>query len=217
MAKLAKRKIILLSKILNVYTGIGVALTVIATLLFVTPVLPSIWYRLNTDATNEEVELLTNPASEVTDADGEEEPAEPEFPPIDPTLPGTNMLIIQSVGVNGEIHEGANAKATLEKGIWRAPDYGTPMDPYPTILAAHRFGYIYWSGEFRKTQSFFNLPQTNVGDTVEVIWGRRRFEYTIYRAEDSTQIKDYGADLILYTCRLFNSPVRVIRYAERTN
>ena len=57
----------------------------------------------------------------------------------------------------------------------------------------------------------------SIGDRIEIIWGQRKYVYEIYRAEDSTGIQDYEADLILYTCRLFNSPTRIFRYANRVN
>jgi hypothetical protein len=65
--------------------------------------------------------------------------------------------------------------------------------------------------------SFFSLPKTRVGDKIDIIWGQRKYEYEIYKAETKTQISDYDADLILYTCLLYNSPDRIFRYARRIN
>lgn len=206
-----------LDRLLNTYTIIGVVLIVIATILLVTPALPYIWYRLNGGATEDEIAQITQALEEQPDTPEPPDtpPEEPELPPIDRSLPSTNMIIISSIGVNSEIQEGENGSAALENGIWRVPNFGTPEDTISVILAGHRFGYIYWSSDFRTKSSFFNLPKTGVGDEVTLIWGQREYTYEIYEAKDGTYIDDYDADLILYTCRLFNSPVRVFRYAKR--
>jgi len=204
----------ILMHILNVYTAIGILLVTIATVLFITPALPYLWYRFNDDATNQEVEHIASPTHENSSANSNPVP-ETSLPPFDETLPTTNILSIPSIGVYGEIHEGSIAKSALEKGVWRVDTFGTPEDSASMILASHRFGYLTWSSSFRTANSFFNLPKTKVGDTVEIIWNQRSYTYRIYKTEDTTAIDDYSADLILYTCRLFNSPVRVFRYAER--
>ena len=212
-----------LTSILNVYTGIGIVLIIAATVIFLTPALPALWYRLDTGATEQEAETIAEPTEESSDESfndviaAEPDTDIPELPPFDSSLTETNTLIIDSIGVVGKIHEGSNADAELDKGIWRVPSFGTPEDNNSIILAAHRFGYVYWSNDFRTKNSFYNLPKTHVGDTVEIIWNQRLYEYRIYKVEDSTAINDYGADLIMYTCRMFNSPVRIFRYAERTN
>lgn len=220
------RKLRALNKVLNIYTLFGVVLWILATVFILVPSFPYIWYRINNDATGDEVETIVTPTEEDADSDSsfadiiekyQEDEDEVDLPEFDESLSNTNTLIISKIGVNGEIHEGTNAKATLEEGIWRVNDFGTPEDKTSIILAAHRFGYIYWSNDFRRTQSFFNLPKTGVGDHIEIVWNQRKYEYEIYRAEDSTVIQDYDADLILYTCRMFNSPVRVFRYARRVN
>lgn len=140
----------------------------------------------------------------------------PSLPDVDPSLPAENGLIIDKIGVRGEIHEGEDVKNILRAGIWRVPDFGTPPEnSRPVILAAHRWGYLEWSASFRRLNSFYNLPQLKVGDTIKVIWEQRQYEYKVYSTETGTQITDYDADLILYTCQLWNSPVRFFVYADR--
>ncbi|MBN1617925.1 sortase [Candidatus Dojkabacteria bacterium] len=212
-----------LKGILNLYTLIGFVFWILATIFIFIPYFPHIWYRLNANAIDSEVDSITSPAENSSDPgsfsnrinDNPEEKV--ELPEFDKDLPKDNMLIIDKIGVNGIIQEGIDAEAILETGLWRVNDFGTPEDGNTIIIAAHRFGYIYWTNEFRKTNSFYNLPQTTVGDRIYIIWNQRRYEYEIYKAEDSTEINDYNADLILYTCRMFNSPVRVFRYAKRVN
>ncbi|MBN2100311.1 sortase [Candidatus Dojkabacteria bacterium] len=219
----------LLNKILNIYTLIGFALIALSLVFLLTPSLPYLWYLVNKGATDQEIDSLVGPVQPRADPEisfediikkYEENYANEDkvkLPELDKSLTKKNTLIIPNIGVNGEIHEGTNAEKTLEKGIWRVNDYGTPEDKVPIILAAHRFGYITWSWDFRKKDSFYYLPKTKVGDKVEIIWKQRKYKYEIYKAEENTQIKDYNADLILYTCKLFNSPVRVFRYAKRVN
>lgn len=211
-----KRKV--LSRILSCYTITGVCFIVLAIILFLTPALPYLWYRINQNATTDEAQSLQFPViQDPQESDILKDPLDLELPPFDGTLTNINTLSIPSIGVQGEIHENPDAVNGLELGIWRAYEWGTPESQFTTILAAHRFGYISWTSDFRTTQSFYSLPNTKVDDTIEIIWNQRRYEYRIYKAEDGTGVTDYNADLILYTCRIFNSPVRVFRYAERTN
>ncbi len=218
----SKKKLHALNRLLKVYTGLGILLWVIATVLIFIPIFPFLWYRINAGATQSDLNTITAPTQGTTDntfikvlPGGSN--TKTELPPQDTTLPKTNTLRIPTIGVNGTILEGTDADQILRKGIWRVNDFGTPEYKKTIILAAHRFGYVWWTTEFRTKNSFYNLPKTRVGDKVEIIWHQRKYTYEIYRAEDSTEIKDYGADLILYTCRMFNSPVRVFRYARRTN
>lgn len=138
------------------------------------------------------------------------------LPDIDPSLPKANGLIIDKIGVRGEIHEGTDWENILRQGIWRAPDFGTPEDTSsPIIIAAHRWGYLEWTPAFRKLNSFYSLPQLAPDDTISLVWDQRPYEYKVYATETGTEISDYQADLILYTCQLWNSPVRFFVYANR--
>ncbi|MEA3357392.1 MAG: hypothetical protein U9Q67_03060, partial [Patescibacteria group bacterium] len=173
-----------LAKILAAVGGILWTITAIAILI---PYFPFLWYRIHGKAVENETVSITELFEEAsyTPAPYQDEP---DLPELDTTLSEDNTLIIPSIGVYGVIHEGFNGPAALEQGIWRTHTFGTPEDNTPVIIAAHRFGYIYWSNDFRKTQSFYNLPETEVGDTVAIIWNQRMYEYEIYRAEDNTYI-----------------------------
>jgi len=138
-------------------------------------------------------------------------------PAFDPTLPKGVHLSIPSIGVKTSIHEAPveNYEDALKKGIWRVSDFGTPASSQrPTILAAHRFGYLKWDNDFRRRNSFYNLPEMKKGDTVEIIWNQRRYVYAVYASEKGEQITDYSADLILYTCNDLLSDTRVIQYLK---
>lgn len=141
-------------------------------------------------------------------------------PDLDPSLPKENGLIIEKIGIQGQIHEGTDWENILKQGIWRVPDFGTPGSAegdLPIILAAHRWGYLDWSAAFRKLNSFYNLPKLAVGDTIKVIWNQRPYEYKVYSVSTGTKITEYKANLILYTCQMWNSPVRFFVYANRVN
>lgn len=141
---------------------------------------------------------------------------QPYMPEKDESLPEGTWLSIPSIGVDSEARATANPDEALDLGVWMVPDFGRPGDyTQPTILAAHRFGWDWWwQSDFWKLNSFYLLPDTQVGDRIEVIYDQRKWVYEIYSAEEGELISDYDADLILYTCKYLNSPVRYFRYAK---
>jgi len=145
------------------------------------------------------------------------EQREAQLPPQEDTLPEGNWLIIPRIGVNTEILESEVPEESLIKGVWRVPEFGKPgVATEPMILAAHRFGYNWWwQGEYWKYHSFYLLPDLEPGDIVEVISDQRKYLYEIYAGEEGTEITDYNADLILYTCKFLTSDIRHFRYARR--
>ncbi len=224
-------------KALSIFAKANIALGVIAIIFAIITVLflgfPQLFHIFNLSSPEAELATLT----QSIDADferynperGWEEKKEEEnereatenfqrtLPSLDFSLPHGKILNIPKIGVEGEILEGEDYDTLLEQGVWRVNDFGTPDDELVMILASHRFGYITWTNEHRNKNSFYNLPKTTVGDTVEIIWEQRLYEYEIYKVEESTKITDYSADLILYTCKLYNSPDRIFRYANRIN
>jgi sortase (surface protein transpeptidase) len=209
-----------LKVISKVYLAIGIILIFFAFSIVAITFFPQIWYSLSKTATQTEAATIQKQLTEIEEYEPEEEIKEPEttLPPLDTSLPKENILRITSIGVDSEISQEQDADKGLEEGIWIVPDFGTPeINDLPIIIAAHRFGYVYWSSDFREKSSFYNLPKLKVGDRVQIIWDQRSYEYEVYKAEDNTQITDYEADLILYTCRMYNSPVRVFRYLKRVN
>ncbi len=200
--------------IVNIYSILGFTFLLIAFLLVLTPVIPYIAYRLNPEETENEVVKISQ--SVVDDNVEIQTPVIVDIiPSIDSTLPTTPYISIEKIGVYSPISTIANYKEALKQGAWLVPEYGTPAnDKKPIIIAAHRFGYIYWDTATRKEVSFYNLPKTTNGDTIDIIWGQRKYTYTIYAQSEGTTITDYSADLVLYTCKYFDSPVRIFRYAK---
>ena len=141
----------------------------------------------------------------------------------DVSLPDGHYLSIPKIGVDTVIWEGEsdNYEAALRKGVWRVNDFGTP-DPTagspqagrPIILAAHRFGYLEWTQDYRLKNSFYELPKLKNGDMVEIVWNQHRYDYQVQKVEEGTEISDYSHDLILYTCKFLVSPVRIFVYAK---
>lgn len=138
-------------------------------------------------------------------------------PAYDAQLPIEDRVMIPSIGVDSQIKEASvgNYEDALRDGVWRVTDFGTPFSRNrPTILVAHRYGYLKWTNIFRKKSSFYNLPKVKEGDIVEVNWGQRKYVYEMYSSGEGEEITDYTADLILYTCEDLNSPVRVFKYGR---
>lgn len=151
---------------------------------------------------------------------GQEVVAEPEktpyLPPKDDTLPEGKWLIIPRIGVRTELQETEDPEEALATGVWKVPGYGeVGSTDLPVILAAHRFGWEWWwQSDYWKYNSFYLLPDTEPGDIVEIIDDQRKWTYEIYGGAEGDEIADYDADLILYTCKFLNSPVRHFRYAR---
>ncbi len=216
-----------------VLSYLGFLLITAGTILLLIPALPWVYYRVNVEATSDEVETLTGfigigavvgPTPSITTATGPTPTPvvtrtprpDLKLPQFDASLPAQNTLKIPKIGVNTVLQEGTDSKKALYNGVWRVPEFGTPLkNDSPIILAAHRYGYIEWSSTFRKTSSFANLPNLKEGDTFQLIWGQRAFVYKIYHMEENTKLTDYNADIILYTCKHLKSPIRIVAYAQR--
>ena len=133
------------------------------------------------------------------------------------TLPTKSLIKIPSIGIETTLNEAtyANYGEALKKGVWRVSDFGSPYDrTKTTILAAHRYGYLAWNNIFRRKNSFYNLPNLKIGDTVEIDWKQRKYVYEVYGQSEGEEINDYSANLILYTCKSLESPVRIFKYAR---
>ncbi len=142
--------------------------------------------------------------------------SEPVLPPQDMTLPDGEWVVIPRIGVRTPLRPTEKPEDALDKGVWQVPEYGKPGEnTLPIILAAHRFGWQWWwKTDYWKYNSFYHLPDTEVGDRIEIIADHRKWVYEIYEAQEGEEITDYEADLILYTCKFLNSPIRYFRYAK---
>lgn len=194
---------------------------VLATFLTGFPVLAFLWNTTFPSTVNRLSDVLSKPVGitkvVATDDQDPEKVEEITLPEKDLSLPKTPTLVIKKIGVETEIVEAPldDYDFALDQGVWRVPNFGTPLEKTnPIILVAHRFGYVSWSQDFREKNSFYNLPKLDVGDQIEIIWDQRKFTYEIYQKEEAEEISHYSADLILYTCRFYNSEMRIFRYAR---
>jgi len=201
------------------WLGRGMALVcVAAVLMVVVPNVPFVAYRLFPGMT-EAVASRLGLTGEVAKSEfGEVMYEETVYvPPMEEELPEGNWLVIEKIGFNSAIGEAevADVEEVLKLGPWRVGEMGTPELRYaPVVLAAHRFGYLHWTNQYRREHSFFNLPKLANGDRVEIWWQKRRYVYEVYEGYTDEKIRDFGADLILYTCEVLNSPRRVVRVAR---
>jgi LPXTG-site transpeptidase (sortase) family protein len=224
-----KKKLIKIFANINITLGIIAIVFAIITVLFIG--FPQLFQIFNLSSPEAEIATLTQSIDKdferykpkkIAHEETKEVIIEPEIekktlPPINFSLPNRQILNIPKIEVDGIILEGEDFNTLLEQGIWRVHDFGTPEDETVMILASHRFGYITWTSEHRNKNSFYHLPKTGVGDRIEIVWNQKLYLYEIYKTEESTEITDYTADLILYTCKLYNSPIRIFRYANRIN
>ena len=179
--------------------------------------LPSVIFALNPSKLNISELILSSFGKKTTASTVATAQKSTYQPRYDSKLPLTSSLTIRSAGINTTINESSMAsyEDSLEKGVWRVPDYGTPYSrQLPTILAAHRYGYLRWSIPYRLKNSFYNLPKVKAGDTIEIVWRQRKYLYEVYATGKGEKIADYSADLILYTCESLNSPIRIFKYAR---
>ncbi len=177
-------------------------------------VLPELTTRLSTDT---QQDVLSDAQQHITP---QVEPAKPVAPnverPTDPTLPEGTWISIPKIGVNTQALALENSETALEKGVWLVPEFGRPGDAaQPTIMAAHRYGWKWWwQNDYWRLHSFYLLTETQPGDLIEIVNDQKKYVYEIYAADEGDHITDYSADLILYTCKFLNSPVRYFRYAK---
>lgn len=182
---------------------------------------PSVWYAVKPDRVNVSdliLETIRNPNKSKIEAMAGEVGKESVYkPPFDPSLSRENIVKIPSVKIETKINEAGleTHEDALRIGVWRVTNFGFPNErSLPTILAAHRFGYLKWSIPYRLKNSFYSLPRLEVGDTIEIIWLQRKYIYEVYAQSKGEEIEDYSADLILYTCESLGSSVRIFRYGR---
>jgi len=178
---------------------------------------PSLWYTIasRVDDFSKAIYETINP--EKVERKVTADPVPDWQPAYNSNLSISPVLSIPSIKVETEINEASLEyyEEALKKGVWRVPDFGTPYDrSKPTILAAHRFGYLAWSNLYRRLNSFYNLPKLKNGDIVEIVYKQRKYSYEVYKESKGETIEDYSADLILYTCETLNSKIRIFKYAR---
>lgn len=201
----------LLAKIAIVFALIGLIFLFIS-------YAPAVWFAVSSAGEEPTAKILAETAQHTIGANVQQFSRNLDYQPrLDTGLPEEPILKIISIGVDTTLQEAPydNYEQALKKGVWRVPDFGTPAGrEKPTILAAHRFGYLAWSNQFRRENSFYNLPKLSVGSVVEIDWKQRKYLYEVYGESRGNAIEDYSADLILYTCEDLTGPIRIFKYAK---
>jgi sortase (surface protein transpeptidase) len=191
--------------------------TVLGAVFLVLSFAPSVWYGLAVKVDDYSLAILETASMNNKE---EDKPTVqiPEWQPVfNQKLSRETIIKIPEINLETTVNERTyqNYEDALRLGVWRVPDFGTPADrKKPVILAAHRFGYLEWSNLYRRKNSFFNLPKLKNGDLVEITYKQRKYVYEIYDESRGEEIKDYGANLILYTCETLNSKIRIFKYAR---
>lgn len=205
-----------------VFAGMAIALWGLFTALSSYPVGLYVYYTVAPKTSELLAKVLTD-GGKTAQAEAPVVVPVPDAAPVaavvkDTSLPEGRYLAIPKIGVDTAIWEAdqGSYEQALRKGVWRVNDFATPekTEGKPVILAAHRFGYLEWSQEFREKNSFYNLPKLEGGDQIGITWNQQRYVYRVKRIEEGTKITDYSSDLILYTCKFLVSPVRIFVYAE---
>lgn len=199
---------------------VAMGLWVVAALVLIVPVVPYALYGLFPETTATVADSLGETVDVETSQFGAVVYEEPVYvPPVDESLPRENRLVIEKIGFDSQIGEAAveEVEEVLRKGPWRVSDMGTPVLRHaPMVVAAHRFGYLAWTNQYRRENSFYNLPKLENGDRIEIIWEQRKYVYEVYGGytDDELSEESYQADLVLYTCEVLNSNRRVVRLAR---
>lgn len=200
-------------------SGIAKALAIIGASILIVTYAPNLWSLAieaisskvaSVQLSQKEVQLLSAKAKTPT-------LYQAYLPPLNSSLSPLARLSVPSIGVETNIQEAtySDYEDALKKGVWRVSDFGAPdTQTMPVILAAHRFGYLAWTNEYRRENSFYNLPKIATGDIVTIDWRQREYKYEVYEVSKDTEIKDYTADLILYTCEALTGPERYFVYAK---
>lgn len=202
------------SRIALIFAGMAIASWVSFLLLSGYPVFQTIYYRVRPETSRELAQSLRD-----LKVERKKDLRSVNLPELDVSKSGGQYLSIPAIGVDAVIWEAETEsyEKALRRGVWRVPEMPIPTLGGPVILAAHRFGYLEWTNEFRKKNSFFSLPKLQPGERIEILWEQRLFKYEVERVVEGEEIDDYSADLILYTCKFLKSPVRIFVYAKRVN
>ncbi len=133
------------------------------------------------------------------------------LPPIDKNLSTQTRLIIPKIGIDAFLFTGENGELELDKGVWMAPNFGSPTDALPMLISAHRFGGLSWNQAYRDKNSFRRLPELTAGDEITVIYQQRKFTYRVTNQFTAMgyEINSATENLVLYTCKYLRSPERI--------
>lgn len=179
------------------------------------PLLATLRTLLNAHSDGELLALSSTSIVDSSDITNDSQ-STPALPAVDTALPVGTWLISDKIGLNAAVDTSGDLEKGLEKGVVMVTDLGAiGQTSVPVVMAAHRYGYLkWWDSNYGRQNSFYYLPELTVGDRIEIIQDQRRWYYEIYSSSEGTEISDYNADLILYTCEALTGDNRYFRYAR---
>lgn len=125
-------------------------------------------------------------------------------------IPEQNMMIIPKTGVEMKIGE---PEHYLDFGGWVQE---INNENNPLVISAHRFGWSTLSLDQKRKQTLYHVDKLQNGDEIIVFWNGEKRTYNIKQiitATNNPSIKD--SELLIYTCKLWNSAERVFVLAEK--
>lgn len=120
-----------------------------------------------------------------------------------------NRLIIPAIGVDMQI---GSEKRFLDFGGWVQ---SSNQENEPNLIAIHRFGWDNLSPEQKIKQTLYHVQKLKGGDKVYLIWNGERYQYEVTNLIDDTNNPPITEDLVLYTCKFFNSNHRIFVQTKR--
>ncbi len=187
-------------KLRTVNRVLTVIVAVLALYIILAPILPEFEWWVHHDSP---VKNLVPAANLTPVAQGAEQP-----------MPGGEVLVVPSIGMQETIYEGANMWM-LHFGAWRLPFSSTPDKGGNTVIAGHRFTYANPKGVF------YYLDKIQVGDPITIYWNGKRYAYRVVSTsivpptDISIEDKTTDARLTLYTCTpLWTATNRLIIVAK---
>ena len=120
-------------------------------------------------------------------------------------------LKIDSVDIDGVVVDGDDA-TSMDRGFWHYPISSPPGERGNTVIIGHRFLNIP-----PRTDTFFNLNEVNIGDTITIEQERYEYTYTVIQTlvvdKNNTSALEDTNDyrITLITCEpLWSSEKRLV-------
>lgn len=125
-------------------------------------------------------------------------------------VPKEDKLIIPKIGVDMGI---GIESSFLDSGGWVQDLH--PQNDKPMVIAIHRFGWSTLTPDEKIQKTLYHVDKLKEGDEITMFWNNEKFSYRIITIETDTNNPSIGKNQILiYTCRWWNSAERVFVLAE---
>lgn len=164
----------------KIIIGLGIVLVLVGAFIFYQVSSPEIAYHINPP----KVEEITNSVEQTEDL-------------------SVNKLIIPSIGVDMQI---GSERRYLDIGGWIQ---SSTQDNTPNLIAIHRYGWDNLSPEQKIKQTLYLVNSLKKGDKVFLIWNGMKYQYEVSKLTDDTNNPALDENLMLYTCKFFNTSHRI--------